>query len=41
MPIEADLEVCAPRKIDIPLQDEKIVKVKATLDRNAVITGIF
>lgn len=40
-PLEADLDVCAPRKIELPLENEKIVKIKTTLDRNAVITGII
>lgn len=33
------MEVCGPRRIDLPLKDEKIIKIKSTIDRNAVITG--
>jgi hypothetical protein len=40
MTIETGLEVCAPRKIDLPLKNnEKIIKIYANFDRNAVITG--
>ena len=38
---EFGLEVCGPRKIDLPLKDEKVIKIKSTIDRNAVITGKF
>ena len=32
--------MCAPRKVEIPLQTgEKIIKIYAKFDRNAVITG--
>jgi len=37
--IAAGLEVCGPREIELPLQNEKVIKIKATLDRNAAFTG--